>query len=69
MARVTLIPGIAAIHGRIGNTVFRSRKQADGSYKVFAHEMRRTKPTVMSRKRKDNGSTTARKRKDNGTNQ
>ena len=37
MARVDLPEGIAAIHGRIGNMIFRSRKQADGSYKVFAH--------------------------------
>jgi hypothetical protein len=37
MARVELPKGILAIHGRLGDYVYRSRKQADGSYKVFAH--------------------------------
>ena len=37
MARVTLPKDIAAIHGRIGNLIFRSRKQPDGTYKVFVH--------------------------------
>ena len=40
MAQVELPPGIAAIHGKLGNMIFRSRKQADGSYKVFVHEYR-----------------------------
>ena len=38
MARVELPKGILAIHGRVGNMIYRSRKQADGSYKVFVHE-------------------------------
>ena len=38
MARVELPDGIMAIHGRVGNMIFRSRKQADGTYKVFVHE-------------------------------
>ena len=38
MARVELPQGIAAIHGRVGNMIFRSRKQPDGTYKVFVHE-------------------------------
>jgi len=38
MARVELPAGIAAIHGRVGNMIFRSRKQPDGTYKVFVHE-------------------------------
>ena len=40
MARVELPKGILAIHGRIGNLVYRSRKQPDGSYKVFVYEWR-----------------------------
>ena len=38
MARVELPSGILAIHGRLGNMVYRSRKQADGTYKVFVSE-------------------------------
>lgn len=38
MARVILPPGILAIHGRLGNLIYRSRKQPDGTYKVFVHE-------------------------------
>jgi len=37
MAQVELPKGIVAIHGRLGDYVYRSRKQPDGSYKVFAH--------------------------------
>ena len=36
MARVELPEGIEAIHGRVGGFIFRSRKQPDGTYKVFA---------------------------------
>ena len=38
MARVELPTGILAIHGRLGNMIYRSRKQPDGTYKVFVHE-------------------------------
>ena len=38
MAQVNLPFGIVAIHGRLGNLIYRSRKQPDGSYKVFVHE-------------------------------
>ena len=38
MAQVTLPFGIVAIHGRLGNMIYRSRKQPDGTYKVFVHE-------------------------------
>jgi len=63
MARVELPEGILAIHGRLGNMVFRSRKQADGSYKVFVQEYvsRKSKKSVISRKRLVDGSETARK--------
>ena len=54
MAEVKLVKGIAAIHGKLGDMVFRSRKQADGSYKVFVHEYRGVK-RVISRKRQVNG--------------
>ena len=54
MAEVKLAKGIIAIHGKLGDMVFRSRKQADGSYRVFAHEYRGRK-NVISRKRLDNG--------------
>jgi len=37
MAQVELPKGIAAIHGRLGDFIYRSRKQADGTYKVYAH--------------------------------
>ena len=40
MARVDLPKEILAVHGRIGNLIFRSRKQPDGTYKVFVHELR-----------------------------
>ena len=61
MARVELPKGIKAIHGRLGNLMFRSYKQADGSYKVFAYEYC-AKKRVISRKRLENGSKTDRKR-------
>ena len=35
--QVDLPKGILAIHGRVGDYIFRSRKQHDGTYKVFAH--------------------------------
>lgn len=38
MAQVTLPKGILAIHGKLGNMIFRSRKQPDGTYRVFVHE-------------------------------
>jgi len=38
MAQVELPKGIIAIHGRLGNLIYRSRKQPDGTYKVFVHE-------------------------------
>ena len=38
MARVELPKGILAIHGRVGNLIYRSRKQPDGTYHVFVHE-------------------------------
>ena len=38
MARVELPKGILAIHGRLGNLIYRSRRQPDGTYKVFVHE-------------------------------
>ena len=38
MAQVKLPKGIIAIHGRLGNLIYRSRKQPDGTYKVFVHE-------------------------------
>ena len=38
MARVDLPKGILAIHGRVGNLIYRSRKQPDGTYHVFVHE-------------------------------
>ena len=38
MAKVTLPDGILAIHGRIGNMIYRSRKQPDGTYKVSVYE-------------------------------
>ena len=60
MAEVKLVKGIAAIHGKLGDMVFRSRKQADGSYKVFVHEYRGVK-RVISRKLLDDGSKLARK--------
>ena len=50
MARVELPSGIAAIHGRLGNMVFRSRQQPDGTYKVFVSEY---KPRVRQQDRKD----------------
>jgi len=38
MARVELPKEIVAIHGRVGNLIYRSRKQPDGTYKVYVHE-------------------------------
>jgi len=38
MARVELPFGILAIHGKLGNFIYRSRRQPDGTYKVFVHE-------------------------------
>ena len=50
MARVELPSEIAAIHGRLGNFVYRSRKQPDGSYKTFVYEYRpRTKNSRKKR--------------------
>ncbi len=43
MARVELPAEIAAIHGRLGNFVYRSRKQPDGTYKVFMYECKKKK--------------------------
>ena len=40
MAQIKLPLGIVAIHGRLGNMIYRSRKQPDGTYKVFVHEAR-----------------------------
>ena len=37
MAQVTLPPTILAIHGRLGTLIYRSRKQPDGTSKVFVH--------------------------------
>ena len=69
MARVTLPQGIAAIHGKIGNMVYRSRKQADGTYKVFVHEYRPPKVSGVQKKRlsKDIGRTLEGHCKDIGT--
>lgn len=64
MARVTLPQGIAAIHGKIGNMVYRSRKQADGTYKVFVHEYR--PPKVSGVKREASGVQKKRLSKDIG---
>ena len=50
MARVELPQGIAAIHGKIGNMVYRSRKQADGTYKVYVHEYRPPKANGSKKK-------------------
>ena len=44
MARIELPQGIAAIHGRLGNLIYRSRKQPDGTYKVFVSEAPAKKP-------------------------
>ena len=49
MARVTLPQGIAAIHGKLGNMVYRSRKQADGTYKVFVHAYQPPKASGVKR--------------------
>ena len=38
MAQVTLPFGIIAIHGRLGDKIYRSRRQPDGSYRVFVHD-------------------------------
>ena len=37
MAEVQLPKGIVAIRGRLGDFVYRTRKQADGTYKTFVH--------------------------------
>ena len=37
MAEVELPKGIVAIHGRVGDYIYRSRKQPDGTYKTFVH--------------------------------
>ena len=37
MAKVELPKGIIAIHGRMGDYIYRSRKQPDGTYKTFVH--------------------------------
>ena len=36
--KVELPKGIAAIHGKIGNLIFRSRKQPDGTYRVCGQD-------------------------------
>ena len=46
MARVELMKGIVAIHGRLGNMIYRSRKQPDGTYKVYVHEAPKTKRSI-----------------------
>lgn len=64
MAQVILPPGILAIRGRLGNLIYRSRRQPDGTYKVFVHEARsRTKlgPTSV-RSRSNFGPTSIDKR-------
>ena len=38
MAQIELPDGILAIHGRLGDKIYRSRKQPDGTYKVFVHK-------------------------------
>ena len=38
MAQIQLPDGILAIHGRLGDKIYRSRKQPDGTYKVFVHK-------------------------------
>ena len=49
MAQVILPDGIMAIHGRMGDMIFRSRKQPDGTYKVFVHPSpRRPRPAPTS---------------------
>ena len=60
MARVELPDGILAIHGRLGNMIYRSYKQPDGTYKVFVHEVRRREKSVIYRKRTENGPKTDR---------
>ena len=62
MARVELPDGILAIHGRLGNMIYRSYKQADGTYKVFVHEAPRREKGVIYRKWTENGSKSDRKR-------
>ena len=64
MAQVTLPPGILAIHGRLGNMIYRSRKQPDGTYKVFVHEAPRREKGVIYRRRTENGPKTDRERTD-----
>ena len=67
MARVILPTGIAAIHGRLGNLIYRSYKQPDGSYKVFVHEAPRREKGVIYRKRTENGPKTDRRRTESGS--
>ena len=64
MARVILPTGIAAIHGRLGNMIYRSYKQPDGSFKVFVHEAPRREKGVIYRRRTENGPKTDRERTD-----
>ena len=64
MARVELPKGIVAIHGRVGNMIYRSREQPDGTYKVFVHEYV-PKKKIISRSRLDIGSKLAGKRQEN----
>ena len=52
MAQIELPDGIVAIHGRLGDKIFRSRKQPDGSYRVFVHD------APSARHRKNIGPTT-----------
>ena len=48
--KVELPKGIKAIHGRLGDYIFRSYRQPDGSYKVFAY----CKPRKGTRQLRDN---------------
>ena len=51
MAEVQLPLGIVAIHGRLGDYVYRTRKQADGSNKVFVHYLPKKKKKKKPKKR------------------
>ena len=64
MARVELPKGILAIHGRLGNVIYRSRKQPDGTYRVFVHEAptRKRNGASSNQHRGNIGSTTGDKK-------
>ena len=52
---ITLPDGIIAIHGRLGDRIYRSRKQPDGSYRVFVHEpSSRQHRTIIETTTRDN---------------